>query len=128
MHLAYLMQSICTWPYNSILIILAISFNPFAILLFMLTSLAFGFISPPAITGDNIFPNLLLVLPNKFLYVLELLLGFEENIKKNSHQKHIKYCDFVRQQERHFIEVKYIELSFSALDLFYQLFYVCWTC
>ena len=42
-----------------------------------------GFISPSAITGDNLCPDLLLVLPNKCIYILELTVGFESSMRKN---------------------------------------------
>ena len=80
-----------------------------------------GFINPSAITGDNLRPDLLLVLPNKCLYILELTVGFESNIRKNSHRKHSKYNDLIRQQEHLFSKVKYVNLSVSALGVFDQL-------
>ena len=80
-----------------------------------------GFISPSAITGDDLRPDLLLVLPNKSLYILELTVGSESNIRKNSHRKHKKYHDLVRQQEHLFSEVKYINLSISTLGVIDQL-------
>ena len=40
-----------------------------------------GFISPSAITEDILRPDLLLVLPNKCLYFLDLTVGFESNIR-----------------------------------------------
>ena len=66
-----------------------------------------GFISPSAITGDNLHPDLLLVLPNTCLYILELTVGFESNIRKNYHRKRTKYYDLVKQQENLFSQVKY---------------------
>ena len=80
-----------------------------------------GFINPSAITGDNLRPNLLLLLPNKCLYIPELTVGFETNILKNSHRKHTKYNDLIRQPEHLFSEVKYINSSSSALGVFDQL-------
>ena len=40
------------------------------------------FISPSAVTGDNLRPDLLLFLPNKCLYILKLTVVFESNIGK----------------------------------------------
>ena len=115
----YLVQGRYTWRHDSILNFLGLSFQS------VRDSVIYadlpGFINPSAITGDNLRPDLLLVLPNKCIYILELTLGFESNIRKNSHRKHTKYNDLIRQQEHLFSEVKYINLSVSALGVFDQL-------
>ena len=72
-------------------------------------------------TGDNLRPDLLLVLPNKCLYILELTVAFESNIRKNSHREHTKYHGLIRQHDHLFTEVKYINLSVSTLGVFDQL-------
>ena len=91
-----------SWRYDTILNILAMTFQSvrYSIIYVDLP----GFISPSAITGNNLPPDLL-VLPNKCLYILELTVGFESNIRKNSHRKHKKCYDLVRQQEHLFSEV-----------------------
>ena len=85
----YLVQCRYTWRRDSILNFLALSFqsvrNP------VIYADLPGFINPSAMTGDNFRPDLLLVLPKKCLYILELTVGFESNIRKNSHRKHSKY-------------------------------------
>ena len=43
-----------------------------------------GFITPSVITGDELHPDLLLTIENKLLYILELTVGFETNLKINS--------------------------------------------
>ena len=45
-----------------------------------------GFITPSVITGDELRPDLLLAIENK-LYILELTVGFETNLKINSDRK-----------------------------------------
>ena len=80
-----------------------------------------GFTSPTAITGDHLRPDVLLVLPNKCIYILELTVGFESNIRKDSHREHEKYQNLVRQQEPLFSIVKYINLSISTLGVLDQL-------
>ena len=113
------MQGRYTWRHDSILNFLALSFKS------VRDSVIYadlpGFINPSAITGDNLLPDLLLVLRNKCLYILELTVGFESNIRKNSHRKHTKYHDLIKQHEHLFSEVKYINLSVSALGVFDQL-------
>ena len=80
-----------------------------------------GFMSSSSITGDNLCPDLLLVLPNKCLYILELTVGFESNIRKNYERKRTKYHDLVRHQENPFSQLKYINLSISTLGVLDQL-------
>ena len=134
----YLIEGRYTWRHDSILNFLALSFQP------VRDSIIYadlpGFINPSAIIGDNLHPDLHLVLPNKCLYILELTVGFESNIlflinvstleltvgfesniRKNSHRMHTKYNDLIRQQEQLFSEVKYINISVSALGVFNQL-------
>ena len=94
----YLSEGRYTWRHDSILNFLALSFQS------VHDSIIYAdlpdFINPSAITGDNLRPDLLLVLPNKCLYILELTVGFESNIRKNSERKHTKYSDLIRQPER----------------------------
>ena len=115
----YLVQGRYTWRHDSILNFLASSFQSVG------DSIIYadlpGFLNPCVITGDSLRPDLLLVLPNKCLYILELTVGFESNIRKNSHRKHTKYHDLIKQQEHLFTEVKYVNLSVSTLGVFDQL-------
>ena len=101
----YLVEGRYTWHNDPILNFLALSFQS------VRDSIIYadlpGFINPSATTDDNLRPDLLLVLPNKCLYILELTVGFEKKIRKNSHRKHT--------------EVNYITLSVSALGVFDQL-------
>ena len=80
-----------------------------------------GFINPSAIIGFNLRPFLFLVLPNKCLYILEITVGFESKIRKNSYRKHTKYHELIRQHERLFTVVECINLSVSALGVFDKL-------
>jgi hypothetical protein len=57
------------------------------------------FISPSVITGDESRPYLLLTIENKTLYILELTVGFETNLKTNSDRKHGKYLILITDQE-----------------------------
>ena len=66
-----------------------------------------GFVSPSVITGDEfIRPDLLLTIGNKILYILELTVGFETNLKTNSDRKLEKYLTLVTDQENIYDEVK----------------------
>ena len=47
-----------------------------------------GFSSPSIITGDDLDFDLLLKTKDNCLYILELTIGFETNLKKNAERKH----------------------------------------
>ena len=50
-----------------------------------------GFVSPCALTSDSLRPDFLLAIPDKCLYILKLTVGFEKNLRNNSHWKKLKY-------------------------------------
>jgi hypothetical protein len=77
-----------------------------------------GFISPSVITGDELRPDLLLTIENKILYILELTVGFETNLKTNSDRKHEKYLTLITDQENIYDEVKFVNVSISSLGVF----------
>ena len=115
----YLVQGRYAWRHDSILNFLASSFQSVRDSIFFVDLPVF--LNPCALTGDSLRPDLVLVLPNKCLYILELTVGFESNIRKNSHRKLTKYHDVIRHQERLFTEVKYVSLCVSILGVFDQL-------
>ena len=118
-YIAYLEQGRYTWRHDHILNFLTMIFQS------VRDSIIYvdlpGFTSPTAITGDHLRSDVLLVLPNKCIYILELTVGFESNIRKDSHREHEKYQNLVRQQEHLFSIVKYINLSISTLGVLDQL-------
>ena len=61
---------------------------------------------------------LLLVTPDKSLYIVELTVGYETNLHKNVVRKREKYQDLVKEQSKHFYSVKFINLSISSLGVF----------
>ena len=77
-----------------------------------------GFISPSVITGDELRPDLLLTIENKILYILELTVGFETNLKTNSDRKHEKYLTLITDQKNVYDEVKFVNVSISSLGVF----------
>ena len=77
-----------------------------------------GFISPSLLIGNELRPDLLLSIPQKFLYILELTVGFESNLLKNVTRKNLKYKELVRQERKHYKDVKFINLSISTLGVF----------
>ena len=52
------------------------------------------FISPCALRNDSLRPDLFLVTRDKCLYVLELTVGFEVNLKNHSHRKQLTNLDY----------------------------------
>ena len=77
-----------------------------------------GFHNPSIITGDEYRPDLLLKTKDDCLYILELTVGYETNLRNNIKRKQEKYTYVITEQERHFKTVKFINLSISALGVF----------
>ena len=80
-----------------------------------------GFISPGTLTGDSLLPDFLLVTRDKCLYILEVTVGFESNLRNNSHRKQLKYKILIREQQKNFNDFRFVNLSMSALGVFYHL-------
>ena len=49
------------------------------------------YLSPSLITGDDLRPDMLISTPCDTLYVIELSVGFETNLKNNANRKFTKY-------------------------------------
>ena len=77
-----------------------------------------GFHNPSIITGDEYRPDLLLKTKDDCLYILELTVGHETNLRNNIKRKQEKYRVVITEQDRHFKTVKFINLSISALGVF----------
>ena len=52
------------------------------------------------------------------LYVLELTVGYEINLRNNINCKYFKYKELIKELKRKFNCVKFINLSVSALSVF----------
>ncbi len=76
-----------------------------------------SFSNPSIITGDNYRPDLL-ILTKDNLYVLELTVGYETNLRNNINCKHSKYKELIEVQKKRFSSVKFVNLSMSALGVF----------
>ena len=113
---SYLDEGRFTWRHNSVLNFITSS------LLNVERSKLYvdlpGFISPSVITGDQLRPDLLLAIENKVLYILELTVGFETNLKTNSVRKHEKYLPLIADQKKKYNQVKFINVSVSSLGVF----------
>ena len=72
------------------------------------------FKSPSIITGDIYRPDLLIIAPDESLYVVELTVGFETNLRNNVQRKHAKYKDLIENLNKQFKTVKFINVSVSS--------------
>ena len=79
-----------------------------------------GFSNLSIITGDKHHPDLLLTTKDNCLYILELTVGYETNLRNNIERKQSKYAALIQDQMNHFKTVKFVNLSVSALGVFDQ--------
>ena len=77
-----------------------------------------GYKAPSVLTGDVYRPDLILQTSNECLYVVELTVGFESNLQKNSERKEGKYAQLIREQSEHFKSVEFVNISMSCLGVF----------
>ena len=64
-----------------------------------------------------IIPDLVLISSDKNVYILELTVGFESNLKNNSDRKADKYNPLVKELSRNYRKVKFVNVSMSALGI-----------
>ena len=62
--------------------------------------------------------DLLILTKDNCLYILELTVGYETNLRNNINRKHLKYEKLIMDQKKKFNSVKFINLSISALGVF----------
>lgn len=77
-----------------------------------------SFPNPSVVTGDDYRPDLLILTKDNCLYILELTVGYETNLRNNINRKHSKYEKLIMEQKKKFPTVKFINLSISALGVF----------
>ena len=58
-----------------------------------------GYLSPSILTGESLRPDMLVNIEDKCLYIIELIVGFETNFKRNAERKEIKYRPFSKHFE-----------------------------
>ena len=110
---SYLEQGRYTWRHDSVLNFIANTLSglqPCSLYADLPT-----FLSPSLITGDSLRPDLILISKNNDLYILELTIGFETNIKSNSDRKASKYNPLHQELGSKYKEIKFINLSLGAL-------------
>ena len=106
---SYLDDGMYTWRHNLVLSYLAKSMSSIknASLYADLPS----FPSPSLITGDSLRPDLVLVLNNTNVYLLELTVGFESNIKVNSDRKAAKYHPPLTSLRTEYTNINFVNFS-----------------
>ena len=112
----YLTQGRFTWRHDSILHFLAKSLQ-------VVKGIALyadipKFKSPSIITGESLRPDLLITSSDNCLYVLELSVSFESNLKNNLSRKKEKYKELTKVLHSQFKKVTFVNLAISALGVF----------
>ena len=72
------------------------------------------FASPSIISGDA---NMIMK-RNNDLWILELSVGFETNLEKNSNAKNLKYNTLIQRLKATYRKIKFINLSLGAIDIY----------
>ena len=73
------------------------------------------FLNPSVITGDKERPDIVIIKDNE-CHVLELTVGFETNMLKNSKRKKTRYIGLIEKLEKDF-KVTYFDLSMGAIGI-----------
>ena len=113
--LFYLTQGRFTWRHDSVLNFLATSLQVLKDTVIYADLPDFK--SPSIITGES-YRSGLLISNNNCLYVLELSVGFESNLKNNIIRKKGKYKEINNTLRNKFKKVEFINLLISALRVF----------
>ena len=114
---SYLDHGRYNWRHDSVLLCLSKSLSSLAE--WSIYADLPSFPSPSLISGNTSRPDLILHNKRtKFLYIVELTVGFESNLKANSERKLNKYLPLVASLSSSYDEVKFINVSMSALGVF----------
>ena len=76
------------------------------------------YLSPSLITGDDLRPDMLISTSCNTLYVIELSVGFETNLKNNANRKFTKYRYLLNDLSSKYRHAKSMNLSISSLGIF----------
>ena len=112
----YLDEGRYTWRHDSILHFLAKSLK--TVNQSSLYADLPDFKSPSVLTDAEHRPDLLIVTSDGLLYVLELTVGFESNLRNNIVRKKDKYKVLLKNLKSQFKTVVFVNLSVSALGVF----------
>ena len=54
------------------------------------------------------------------IYILELTIGYESNLQNDATSKRQKYENLIKEQQKHYEKVKFVNLSISSLGVFME--------
>ena len=74
------------------------------------------FQTPSVITGDEKRPDIVAIKHNRCM-VLELTVGFETNIEKNTERKRASYDELISRLKTQYQQVKFVNLSMGAIGV-----------
>ena len=103
-----------TWRHDSVLSYIATFLKRFARELYADVT---NFSSPSIITGEEMRPDLLIILDRSKMFVVKLTTVFESNIAKNEVRKRNKYKNLTQSLKSNYDQVKYINLSLGACGI-----------
>ena len=103
-----------TWRHDSVLNYTATFLKRFARELYADVT---NFSSPSIITGEEMRPDLLIILDRSKMFVVELKIGFKSNIAKNEVRKRNKYKNLTQSLKSNYNQVKYVNLSLGACGI-----------
>ena len=110
---SYLEQGRYTWRHDSVINFIANTLS--GLQSWSLYADLPTFLSPSLITGDSLRTDHILISTNNDLYILELTIRFETNIKVNSDRKASKYNPLHQELGSKYKQIKFISLSLGAL-------------
>ena len=70
------------------------------------------------ITGAHFRPHLIVLTKDNTLFILELTVGYQTNLRNNTNRKHTKYKKLIEERKKIFPSVIFANLSISALGVF----------
>ena len=113
---SYLHHGRYNWRHDSVLLCLSKSFSYFPE--WSIYADLPSFLTPSLISGDTLRPDLILHNKHKnILYILELTVDFESNLKVHSDRKLNKYKSLVLSLSSSYNAVHFVNVSMSAIGV-----------
>ena len=103
-----------TWRHDSVLNYIATFLKRFACELYADVT---NFSSPSITTGEEMQPDLLIILERSKMFVVELTICFESNIAKNEVRKRNKYKNRTQSIKSNYDQVTYTNLFLGACGI-----------
>ena len=61
---------------------------------------------------------MLITLQNNCVYILELTIGYESNLKNSATREREKSEHLIKEQQKHYQKVKFVNISITSLGVF----------